>query len=220
VHCWNPCQDIGRHHQMGQRFLVRESSRLLADWSSRLWQNHDCIHHNQEIRERWQRWPTHGLGWQLSLLATIRRNPGTTRIIPTIAYQLSRKCKSYASALHTSEQFRRHPSRRPHPVEGSSCWTLAADRESTLPLYLIVIDALDEINGMEGQSFLRDLLTAIDEYNLRGFQVSRDEPTRFCSRRALQSPSLPRPFVGSNACRSRMQSWILDLPEDQAAEAR
>ena len=39
-----------------------------------------------------------------------------------------------------------------------------------LPPYLIVIDALDEIKDNKGPVFLSDLLTAIKEYNLRGFK--------------------------------------------------
>src|SRR6266545_5834860 len=73
----------------------------------------------------------------------------------------------------------------------------AVHTESKTPPYLIVIDALDEINGDGESVFLRDLL--INEYNGRELQlVSRDEPNHAI-------PSLPRLFVGSNVYQLRTQ---------------
>jgi hypothetical protein len=94
-----------------------------------------------------------------------------TRIVPTIAYQLSRKCKSYANALHNADNFDavNHdvPTQLKDLLVGP--WQQST-RSPTSPLYLIVIDALDEINDDGGSVFLRDLLKAIDEYDLRGFK--------------------------------------------------
>ena len=53
-----------------------------------------------------------------------------------------------------------------------------AERHELLP-YLVVIDALDEIEGQEGSAFLADLLKAIDRCYLRGlkfFVTSRPDP--------------------------------------------
>jgi hypothetical protein len=47
------------------------------------------------------------------------------------------------------------------------------------PPYLIIIDALDEIKDNKGPSFLKELLKAIKEYDLRGFKflvTSRPDP--------------------------------------------
>ena len=59
-------------------------------------------------------------------------------------------------------------------------WQLSeASRHPKLHLYLIVIDALDEIKGDGGSAFLRELLKAINKYDLRGFKflvTSRSDP--------------------------------------------
>ena len=105
-----------------------------------------------------------------------------TRILPTITYQLAHKCKSYANALHVADKF----GAVNHDVSSQmkdllvEPWQLSeATRDPELPPYLIVIDALDEIEGNGGSVFLRDLLIAINEYNLRGFKflvTSRSDP--------------------------------------------
>ena len=96
-----------------------------------------------------------------------------TRILPTIAYQLARKCKSYANALHVADKFDAVNHDVSSQMKGLLVepWQLSeATRDAELPPYLIVIDALDEIKGDGGSAFLRDLLIAINEYNLRGFK--------------------------------------------------
>ena len=105
-----------------------------------------------------------------------------TRIIPTIAYQLAHKCKSYADALHVADKF----DAVNHDVSSQmkdlfvGPWQLSeAARGAELPHYLIVIDALDEIKGDGGSAFLHDLLMAINENDLRGlkfFVTSRSDP--------------------------------------------
>ena len=105
-----------------------------------------------------------------------------TRILPTITYQLAHKCKSYANALHVANNF----DSVNHDVSSQmksllvAPWQLSeATRHPELPPYLIVIDALDEIKGNGGSVFLRDLLIAINEYDLRGFKflvTSRSDP--------------------------------------------
>jgi hypothetical protein len=73
-----------------------------------------------------------------------------------------------------------------------------------LPLYLIVIDALDEIKGDGGSAFLRDLLTVIDEYNLRGFKflvTSRSDP---------EVVTLCKSFTSEAVC------WLQHVPIEEA----
>ena len=105
-----------------------------------------------------------------------------TRILPTIAYQLAHKCKSYANALHIADNFDVVNHDVSSQMKGLLVgpWQLSeATRDPELPSYLIVIDALDEIEGDGGSTFLRDLLIAIDEYDLRGLKflvTSRSDP--------------------------------------------
>jgi NACHT domain len=105
-----------------------------------------------------------------------------TRILPTIAYQLACKCKSYANALHVADKF----DAVNHEVATQMKDLLVrpwqqsrATLSPELPPYLIVIDALDETKDDKGPVFLGHLLTAIDKYDLRGFKflvTSRSDP--------------------------------------------
>jgi hypothetical protein len=106
------------------------------------------------------------------------------RIIPTIAYQLAHKCKSYANALHISDKFNAVNHDVSSQMKGLLVepWLSKAKHHPKLPLpplYLIVIDALDEIEDGGGSAFLRDLLTAINKDDLRGLKflvTSRSDP--------------------------------------------
>ena len=105
-----------------------------------------------------------------------------TRILPTIAYQLARKCKSYADALHVADKFDSVKFNVTTQLRDllvgpwqQSEGTRGLERLS----YLIVIDALDEIEGEGGSAFLGDLLHTIDRYDLRGLKflvTSRSDP--------------------------------------------
>ena len=105
-----------------------------------------------------------------------------TRILPTIAYQLAHKCKSYANTLHITDKFDAVNHNVSSQIMGllTEPWQLSeATRPPDLPPYLIIIDALDEIKDDGGSEFLRDLLIAINEYDLRGFKflvTSRSDP--------------------------------------------
>jgi len=128
-----------------------------------------------------------------------------TRIIPTIAYQLARKCKWYADALHIADKFdavhRDVPTQLKDLLVGP--WQQFTGSPKS-PLCLIVIDALDEIKGEGGPVFLRDLLTAIDEYNLRGFKflvTSRTDP---------EVVTLCKSFTAEAVC------WLQHVPIEDA----
>jgi hypothetical protein len=105
-----------------------------------------------------------------------------TRIVPTIAYDLARKCKPYANALYAASDF----DAVDHDVVTQLKDLLIGPWQQSQPtcrperpLFLIVIDGLDEIKGDGGLAFLRDLLTSIDEYDLKGFKflvTSRSDP--------------------------------------------
>ena len=130
-----------------------------------------------------------------------------TRILPTIAYQLAHKCESYADALHVANKFNAVN----HDVSSQiksllvGPWQLSqASRHPELPPYLIVIDALDEIKGDGGSAFLRSLLIAINEYDLRGFKflvTSRSDP---------KVAALCESFASEAVCR------LQDVPIEEA----
>jgi len=128
-----------------------------------------------------------------------------TRIIPTIAYQLARKCKWYADALHVAEKFDAVNHDVPTQLEDLLVgpWQQST-RSPELPLYLIVIDALDEIKGDGGSTFLRDLLAAINEYNLRGFKFL------VTSRSVPEVVRLCKSFTSEAVC------WLQHVPIEEA----
>jgi hypothetical protein len=107
-----------------------------------------------------------------------------SRILPTIAYQLAHKCKSYAKALHVVDKFDAVNHDISSQMKGllvepwlSKAKPLPGHPE--LPLYLIVIDALDEIEDGGGSAFLHDLLIAINKDDLTGLKflvTSRSDP--------------------------------------------
>jgi len=105
-----------------------------------------------------------------------------TRILPTIAYHLARKCKSYADALHAADKFdavNYDVATQMKDLLVGPWQRSGATRRPGMPPYLIVIDALDEILDDGGPAFLRSLLNAIDEYDMRGLKflvTSRPDP--------------------------------------------
>jgi len=102
------------------------------------------------------------------------------RILPTLVYQLARKSRSYAHTLYKADKFDSYD-KLSEQMEDLLCspWQESEAERYELPPYLIVIDALDEIEGQEGLGFLADLLRAIDEHYLQGlkfFVTSRPDP--------------------------------------------
>jgi hypothetical protein len=102
-------------------------------------------------------------------------------ILPTIVYQLARRSRSYAQALLRANKFdsvdvlnKQMRDLLVDPWQQSS-----SGRPSEIPPYLVVVDALDEIEGEGGSAFLRDLLKTIDRGRLRGLKflvTSRPDP--------------------------------------------
>ena len=90
-------------------------------------------------------------------------------IIPTIAHQLAHQSRSYARALLGANKFVVLSKQMKDLLVGP--WQRSAnDRPPELPPYLVVIDALDEIEGEGGSAFLRELLMTVDGGQLQGLK--------------------------------------------------
>jgi hypothetical protein len=127
-----------------------------------------------------------------------------TRIIPTIAYQLACICKSYAGALHNAQKFDAVHHDVPTQLRDLLIGPWKSTRNPQLPQYLIVVDALDEIKDGGGSAFLQELLTVIDEFDLRGFKflvTSRPDP---------EVVTLCKSFTSEAVC------WLQDVPIEEA----
>ncbi|PPQ85232.1 hypothetical protein CVT25_010005 [Psilocybe cyanescens] len=104
------------------------------------------------------------------------------RILPTIAYQLAYKCRSYVSALHIHVDDK--SAVVDHDVSEQMQELLVepwsnANHPNNLPTYLIIIDALDEINESGGSNLLAVLLTTISQQHFTGLKflvTSRTDP--------------------------------------------
>jgi hypothetical protein len=113
----------------------------------------------------------------------LRRN-----IIPTIVYQLACQSRSYAKALLKAKKFdsvnivaRQMKDLLVDPWKQST-----AARSAEMPCYLIIVDALDEIEANGGSAFLQELLNTVNKGHLQGLKfliTSRPDPelTALCS---------------------------------------
>jgi len=103
-------------------------------------------------------------------------------IIPTIVYQLAHNFSSYASVLSRTNKFDSADVLSEQLKDLLvDPWQQSANESSPskLPPYLVVVDALDEIDDGGGSGFLRDLLETIEEGHLRGLKflvTSRPDP--------------------------------------------
>ncbi|RXW22644.1 hypothetical protein EST38_g3197 [Candolleomyces aberdarensis] len=108
---------------------------------------------------------------------------GASHIIRTIVYHLSLKCKAFAESLRHSGKFDTvHQGPRAQLKDllvGPWGKSEPVPDTSSPRRYLIVIDALDEIDQQGGSDFLRALLDVINEDGLPGlkfFVTSRSDP--------------------------------------------
>jgi NACHT domain len=102
-------------------------------------------------------------------------------IIPTIVYQLARQSRSYVHALLGANKFDSVDvlSEQMKDLLVGPWQQSTSDRPPELPPYLVVIDALDEIEGQGGSAFLRELLTTVDGGQFQGLKfliTSRPDP--------------------------------------------
>ena len=101
-------------------------------------------------------------------------------IVPTLVYQLARRSKSYAHALLDADKFDsvEIPSKQLEDLFVGPWEKSTGDRPHDLPPFLIVIDALDEVDDGGGLAFLQALLTTIEKDHLQGlkfFVTSRED---------------------------------------------
>ena len=102
-------------------------------------------------------------------------------IIPTLVYQLACHSKMFARALVDANKFDsvEIPSRQMQDLFVGPWQRSISDRPDDLSPYLIVIDALDEVNGKEGLTFLHALLMTIQKGNLQGLKFLCHKPRRY-----------------------------------------
>ncbi|EDR01197.1 uncharacterized protein LACBIDRAFT_395446 [Laccaria bicolor S238N-H82] len=93
-------------------------------------------------------------------------------IIPTLVYQLARKSRSYAEALHEADRFDsvNKPTKQMKDLLVGPWQQSESGRHVELPPYLMVVDALDEIEADGGSLFLQSLLETINQHRLRGLK--------------------------------------------------
>jgi hypothetical protein len=102
-------------------------------------------------------------------------------IIPTIAYQLARQSRSYARALLRANKSDsvNVPAKQMKDLLVGPWQQSAGERPRELRPYLIVVDALDEIEDNGGLAFLQELLKTFSQGHLRGLKflvTSRPDP--------------------------------------------
>ncbi|PPR07583.1 hypothetical protein CVT26_002256 [Gymnopilus dilepis] len=125
-------------------------------------------------------------------------------IIRTIAYHLALKCKPFADALIRSGRLESITHNLRTQLEGLlfGPWLESKDDRHADPSvpqhYLIVIDALDEIDGTGGSEFLRDLVNTINKSSddrlsgLKFFIASRSDPSLVAHVESLDRKQLYR----------------------------
>ena len=130
-------------------------------------------------------------------------------IIPTLVYQLARKSRSYAHAVYEADKFDSVDKLSEHMADPLvDPWQQSMSlRHMELPPYLIIVDALDEIEVLGGYKFLQDVLETINRHRLRGLKflvTSRPDHhvvelfKRFLSKAVSRLQDVPIECVGSD----------------------
>ncbi|KAI0026809.1 hypothetical protein K488DRAFT_91838 [Vararia minispora EC-137] len=101
-------------------------------------------------------------------------------IIPTLAYQLARQSRSFAEAVVHADPITLYSSSEHVQMLLVTPWKQSMkDRRDELPLSLIVIDALDEIEYNGGEHLLRELIDSTGNEGVQGLKIlvtSRPHP--------------------------------------------
>jgi len=122
------------------------------------------------------------LGGNFFCSRQIKETKSATLIIRTIVYHLALKSKAFANALRAFGKFDAIHYGVRSQLESLLIepWKQAQSADPSKSLrFLVVIDALDEIDGQDGSGFLRDLFDSINKHRLQGlkfFATSRPDP--------------------------------------------
>ena len=146
-------------------------------------------------------------------------------IIPTLVYQLARMSRSYAHTLNESGNFDSVDklTKQMKDLFVGPWLQSEPQRHTELPPYLIIIDALDEIEANGGSMFLQDILETINRHldgpsplrGLRFLVTSRPDPRvvelckSFSSNAVCRLQDVPTERVGSDI----MQYLCVKLPK-------
>ena len=122
------------------------------------------------------------LGGNFFCSRQIKETRSASRIVRTIVYHLALKSKAFGDALRAFGKFDTIHYGVRSQLESLLIepWKQAQSADPSKSLrFLVVIDALDEIDGQDGSGFLRDLLDSINKHRLQGlkfFATSRPDP--------------------------------------------
>ena len=122
------------------------------------------------------------LGGNFFCSRQIKETRSASRIVRTIVYHLALKCKAFADALHACGNFDTIHRGVRSQLEGLLIepWKQAQSADPSKSLhFLVVIDALDELDGQDGSRFLRNLFGSINKHRLQGlkfFATSQPDP--------------------------------------------
>jgi hypothetical protein len=137
-------------------------------------------------------------------------------IIPTIVYQLARQSRSYARELYKADKFDSvevPPKQMKDLLVGP--WQRSADaRPPELPPYLVVVDALDEIESEGGPVFLKNLLMTVNNGQLQGLKfliTSRPHPELASLCASFSSDAVCRLYeVSTDAVEADIVTYLRD----------
>lgn len=120
------------------------------------------------------------------------------KIVPTIAHQLAHSFPPYGQLILDAKLDVSPPELGAHVKEVLiGPWNKSIQScGSRVPSLIVVIDALDEIEGNDGSEFLQDLIATIskqkDHQGLKFFVTSRQDPLIVESCRSLESEAIIR----------------------------
>ncbi|TFL01576.1 hypothetical protein BDV98DRAFT_548131 [Pterulicium gracile] len=129
------------------------------------------------VCERFSKPNVHGAQPYLAASFFCSRQSPTLRllgnVIPTLAYQLARRSPSFARALESDPIKVYTPSSQMTELFVKPWQDFSNTRAAQSPPLLVVVDALDEIEGQDGITFLKDLVTATNnaQDGLRGLKI-------------------------------------------------
>ena len=150
-------------------------------------------------------------------------------IIRTLVYHLSRRCSLFAAALNRSPDFDTTYQSVAAQIQDLLVTPWQASTEArvadpSIPShYLMVIDALDEIDGNGGSEFLRDLFDVLNRNHLPGlrfFATSRMDPNLIDRVNSLNQKRLFRlQDIGNEEARDDIKRFLMtELPFFAARE--